>query len=163
MLAQYRPDVARVAEETVVNLKDLESRIEILKNDLAQLCLSIGHPEAARVAATPARWVPQIAGIGAQGAFGSQGVFGQVPIGSQSPYGSQTPFGAQSLMYPNVPNLSPFATFGLTNPLSSAFANPLVNPFATQSFVNPLAAQSFVNPLAAQSFVNPLAAQFRPF
>lgn len=102
MIAQYRPDIARVAEETVVNLKELENRLEIMKNELAWLCTSIGHPEAARLAATPVRAAynnPYALSIGATSALG----------------------GLYSL--PQVPGVSPLAAqFGLVNPVAAALA-----------------------------------------
>src|ERR1041385_1808156 len=67
MIAQTRPDIANVTEQTVLALKDPESRIGVLKCDLAVLCQNLGHPEAARIAASPS---------GAYGAPGFPGVPG---------------------------------------------------------------------------------------
>jgi hypothetical protein len=141
MFAQqtYRPEIARVAEETVLNLKQLESRIEVLKNDLAALCTVIGHPEAARVAVTPTSWLgvtqPHLTGsfgsinplamVNPQ--FGLQGFppqfapqFGQQGVGFPSPYGSN--FG-----------ISPYASFGAT-PFGASLSPigispPFVSPY----------------------------------
>lgn len=129
MFAQqsYRPEIARVAEETVLNLKQLESRIEVLKNDLAALCTVVGHPEAARIAVTPTSWLGVTAphltqgGLGL-GNLGNLGIspYGQVPFqgigqGIGQPFGHQgfgTPFGSSlgisPLVSPWTQGISPF-------------------------------------------------------
>lgn len=133
----FRPEIAKVAEETVLNLKALENRIEVLRNDLAALCTVIGHHEAARIAATPASWLSvtqpySAAGIAAQTAITPgmvSPVFGQLPqwpaVGPlgvpqgagippyASPYGSLGSYG--------VPFSAPF----------SPFVGPLATPFST--------------------------------
>jgi hypothetical protein len=125
--------IARVAEETVLNLKQLESRIEILKNDLAQLCLAVGHPEAARIAATPV----QMLGPGVTGnvgfvnpgisspltpAFGNLGGIGGYP---QQPYATpwQTGFGSPATS--GSPWQTPVGSYG-------APGTPFVTPFGYQ-------------------------------
>jgi hypothetical protein len=132
MIAQYRPDIARAIEETVVNLKGLEQTLEILRNDLAWLAQSIGHPQAAQVALTPTRTLaiagasPFAAGIGQPGTFGLSANAGQVPMfGFQpTPFGASVPpanvpyaglpYGSPMLGYPNmgavpgaIPNVGP--------------------------------------------------------
>lgn len=120
MIAQYRPDIARVAEDTVLNLKELENRIEILKNDLAVLCTNIGHPEAARIAATPARWL----GAG----------YGAVPT-TLGPLGQVTPFaGVSPAMVPSVPPVTGVPT---VSPFGTPFASPFASPFVTSGFAQP--------------------------
>jgi hypothetical protein len=118
------PEIARVAEETVLNLKQLESRIEVLKNDLAHLCAAVGHPEAARLAVTPVPWLRlgQFASP-----YGNVGSFG--PLGSISPYGNA--------------GVSPYQGFGITpysapTPFPTAFATPFGNPLVTGSPFTPL-------------------------
>jgi hypothetical protein len=104
MIAQYRPEIARVAEETVVNLKELEGRIETLKGDLAALCSVIGHPAAAHLAVTPARLVSPTLGLGS--------VFGSALA---SPFGLGTP-----------------GTFGNVAPWANPYTTPFAAPFASQ-------------------------------
>ncbi|MDX1610865.1 MAG: hypothetical protein R3185_00765 [Candidatus Thermoplasmatota archaeon] len=48
-----RPDIASTLDETVLNLKELEGRIQFLKQGLVNLSNSIGHPNAARLALAP--------------------------------------------------------------------------------------------------------------
>jgi hypothetical protein len=87
MIAQLRPDIATATEQTVLNLKELETRISLLKNDLAWLAQGIGHAEAARIAASPGPNVATPFGAVGVGAFGSplafQGFTGQ-SIASQA-------------------------------------------------------------------------------
>lgn len=117
MFAQqpYRPEIARVAEETVLNLKQLESRIEVLKNDLAALCTVLGHPEAARIAVTPASWLGVTAPHLAQDyrSLSGVGTLGMNPlIQSQVPFQGQAPFQGQGFgisPFGQVPGASPFA------------------------------------------------------
>jgi hypothetical protein len=136
-----RPEIARVAEETVLNLKQLETRIEVLKNDLAALCTVIGHPEAARVAVTPASWLgvtaPHLTGQVGTLSVGSQGLLGQ-----QNPYlsgiGGSNPMlsGIQGGISPLTQGISPFGISPLTqgiSPLTQGFS-PLTqgfSPYAT--------------------------------
>jgi hypothetical protein len=121
MIAQYRPDIARVAEETVVNLKEMESRIDVLRSDLASLCTVLGHLAAAQVAVTPARLLP--------GSLGISPLASTLGFGPPSPYqavspfaGAGNPFGAATLFATGSP--APFA-----NPFGS-FASPWATPFA---------------------------------
>lgn len=129
MIAQYRPEIARVAEETVVNLKGLETQIDTLKGDLAALCTVIGHPAAAQIAAAPARLVGPALGISP--AFSTLGTFGIGNVGlgnlafgnlgiapwgtpyGVSPFVGGVPFGVNPLVG-GVPNtlglgLTPYA------------------------------------------------------
>ena len=117
MIAQYRPDIARAVEETVVNLKGLEQTLEILRNDLAWLAQSVGHPQAAQIALTPARalGIGQIANVGALPNLGNVGMVGQTPYA--------TPF-----QTPNaVPNVGPIGTIGQV-PYAAAIQTPFATP-----------------------------------
>ncbi|MCA1814333.1 MAG: hypothetical protein LC624_10360, partial [Halobacteriales archaeon] len=108
MIAQYRPEIARLAEQTVVSLKECETRLELLRNDLATLCGVVGHPAAAQLALTPARLLGP--GLGSFGAGPTQ----QQP--SPSAYGSLSPWGSSWG--------SPWS-----NPVSAPFPAPLPSPF----------------------------------
>lgn len=130
---QSRPDIARVAEETVLNLKQLESRIEVLRNDLAALCTVLGHPEAARIAVTPPSWLgitPQTApgsfsGLGSVGSFGHLGHPGQgQPHPGFNPYASQAPLG-------NVSPQTGQGTFGQLGQFGQGQPTPGMNPYAS--------------------------------
>jgi hypothetical protein len=97
---QVRPEIVRAAEETVTNLKQLEGRIEVLKNDLAMLCNVLGHPQAAALAITPVQQLAVQAPwlLGNVGTFGTQGLGSQVPfLGAGVGLGSQVPFGVGGL------------------------------------------------------------------
>lgn len=118
MIAQYRPDIARVAEETVVNLKSLENSIEVLRNDLAWLCQSIGHPEAARLALTPTRFPAVGGGLG----IGATTSLLNPALG----FASGLP-----LTHPALAAGLPFAT---TNPAIAFAGLPTINPYAA---INP--------------------------
>ncbi len=144
MIAQYRPDIARVTEETVVNLKELESRMEVLRNDLAWLCTTLGHPEAARVAATPVR---------------SVGIPSALPIGTAGLLGVSTPL--QNMLAAQYAGISPFASGvpGSGQSWSPIAGIPTASGIATGAAFNPLA--SLVNPAAA--LLNPAAAYANPF
>lgn len=140
---QFRPEIARVAEETVLNLKQLESRIDVLKNDLAALCTVLGHPEAARIAVTPPAWLginPQLPygnfGQGGLGTFGSQGPFGLGNTGSfpgagATPFPSQVPWGTHSPWTTGVvPGMVPGMTPGVPQ-----FGAPFVgSPYGISPF-----------------------------
>lgn len=132
MIAQYRPDIARAVEETVVNLKALEHTLEVLRNDLAWLAQTVGHPQAAQLVLTPSRNL----GIGAQG---SLGISPQIPGQLQNPY--MMPFGAfgpqAAIPSVGVPFASqwgpiqtgnPFAQPGVTNPFQGPIQSTL--PYA---------------------------------
>jgi len=121
MYPNLRPEIARVAEQTVVNLKELEGRIEVLKNDLAALCTAVGHPEAARLAVTPAAWLNLPPNV-PQGSFGS--------IGGQGSLG--TPYATQGFGQPGLG--SQFGQPGI----GPQFGQPLGVPFATPYGVGPL-------------------------
>jgi len=111
MFAQYRPDIVRAVEETVANLKGLEHTIEILRNDLAWLAQSIGHPQAAQIALTPTRSLvanPALAGTNplVQAPYATP--YGFTPQIGAGPMA--VPFGAYA--YPSV--VSPFAGYPQT-------------------------------------------------
>lgn len=111
------PNIARVAEDTVLNLKQLESRLGVLCNDLAQLCTAVGHHEAARIAVTPAAWL----GIGQQGIspFSNVGTVGSFGVsGITTPFQGVSPYGVQP-----TPWATPYATPYQT-PIATPFANP---------------------------------------
>jgi len=150
MIAQYRPDIARVAEETVLTLKDLESRTEVLKNDLAILCMNLGHPEAARIAASPSRWN---ASIGTP-----FGIAGSSMLNALNPYAAQPGIQASSLLgaYPSGIG-SPISALGIQTPFASPFAS--INPFVSAPFVGSPFAQ--VPPYGALSALS--ATPFAPF
>ena len=86
MIANYRSEIARVAEETVANLKGLETQIEVLRNGLAWLCQSIGQPDAARWALMPSRGIST-----AGGAYGVSGALSNLPFGPIPTMAPQVP------------------------------------------------------------------------
>lgn len=170
MFAQqtYRPEIARVAEETVLNLKQLEVRIEALKNDLASLCTVLGIPEVARIAVTPPSWLgitqPHVSSGFPGATLGVQGM-GQVPWGTHvgTPFGSPhsvapgSPYGSQGFS-PYTQGSSPFQGQGI--PQAQGF-NPYtqgINPYASQG-INPQT-QGF-NPYTQG--ISPYASQGTPF
>jgi len=128
MIAQTRPDIANVTEQTVLALKDLESRIGILKGDLAALCQGLGHPEAARIAAAPANY-PAYGALG----YGSSPNFFPTPT---APYGS----GANYSPSPSTP-FGP--AYGV--PWSGAWSSPS-NPVASQGWSSPTPWGTVANP-----------------
>lgn len=143
VIAQLRPDVVRLVEETVTNLKALENQIEIVKTDLASLCLQIGHPEAARIAATPIR-----------GLLSSTGALA-TPFGL-SPFATASPFAAPTAL-PNVglattPYLSSGAIVGAASPW-------VLSPYGTiaPSSFGP----AYASPLGAQLGFAPAFLPFR--
>lgn len=111
MIAQYRPEIARVAEQTVLGLKELETRLELLKNDLAALCTAVGHPPAAQLAVTPTRLLggPVIAPFGVAHAG---------PIGA---LGAPSPFA--------TPVAAPWAANPLATPFASVPGAPVLGGF----------------------------------
>ena len=128
MYPNLRPEIARVAEQTVVNLKELEGRIEVLKNDLAALCIQVGHPEAARLAATPVQWLGA-SSLTAQTLAGNLGAFqGISPMGA--PFAQSPPF-AQNTPFPqNAPFAqSPFS--GVASPFGASSAPFGISPFGS--------------------------------
>lgn len=120
MIAQYRPDIARAAEETVLHMKELENRIEVLRNDLAWLCQSVGHFEAARVAATPTR---SLGGTPAGGFYATGAL--------ANPYAAVPALGSTAGFLPG------FQTLGV--PGQQAFAVPSIysTPFGMVGALNP--------------------------
>lgn len=142
MIAQYRPDIARALEQTVVNLKGLEQTLEILRTDLATLAHSIGHPQAAQFVLTPTRGLGIVAAGGLNavnpnlmGWYGPQvGAFG--PIGAQTPYGSgfQTPYAGGPPQVGIGAIGTPHATPGIGFPnVGTPFVGqpPVTNPYAS--------------------------------
>jgi hypothetical protein len=124
MYAQQNPQIARVAEETVLTLKDLEQRLETLKTTIANVCVAIGHPEAARIAVTPAfgqgYGMQSVQGFG-QG-YGAQGMQGFSPTQGfghgVSPYTQAWNTGVQ------VPGLQGYGTVPQGPPWGSPFQTP---------------------------------------
>jgi hypothetical protein len=141
--------IARVAEETVLCLKDLESRIELLKNDLGVLCTSIGLPEVARIAVTPARWIdPRIAQI-ETARLGQLGIVS--PYQNVPSYGNVTPYQGFS---PNLGSISPFSLSPGIGQL--AFTPWTASPYGTipSSFIP---AYGNLAPTLGSPLVSPLA------
>lgn len=77
-ISATRPDIANTLETTVMTVRDLEDRIDLLKNDVFQLSTQLGHQRAAEVAASPSRFAalrtpglagPQAASVGGQQSF----------------------------------------------------------------------------------------------
>ena len=131
MIAQYRPDIARALEQTVVNLKTLEQSLEILRADLATLAHSIGHPQAAQLVLTPGRNLG-IVGAGAlntinplqAGAYGPQAVSPLGQFGQVGAYG-----GGFQIPFVGVPWQTP--GFGFPNVATPFVGQPNVaNPYA---------------------------------
>lgn len=126
MIGQTNPQLLRVVEETVANLKQLETCIETLRVDIAGVAQSIGHPEAAQRALSSGRalqgQLPFGAGGGQLPFTGAANIpnWGQTSSGIQSPYSSQNPYASQS-------------PYGVQSPY--AFQNPfaLRDPYALQS------------------------------
>lgn len=56
---QQTQAISQMVEQTVANLKELESRLDIFKSGLANLAQSVGNPQAAQVALTPASQLRQ--------------------------------------------------------------------------------------------------------
>jgi hypothetical protein len=135
MIAQMRPDIARITEETVLNLKELETRIDAVKNDLAWLCQSIGHSEAARVAASPTPGQLQL-------------------LASSSPLwaGAANPFAGQAIGgYSSPFGLSTYGPAAVT-PFATPFASPFASPFAQSPYAgSPLLAAGLQGSLAQQA------------
>ncbi|HEV8359031.1 MAG TPA: hypothetical protein VGR28_01105 [Candidatus Thermoplasmatota archaeon] len=147
MFAQQHP-IARIAEETVLNLKELETRCEVLKNDLAALCVNLGHPEAARLAVTPVALIDPRAQF-AQ-ATRTQALSGMPSSAIASPFGV-SPFG----------NVSPWPTTAQGAGPSASGATPWIG--SPQGYSSPYTAgvtpwvgapQSF-SPYAGISAYNP--------
>lgn len=156
--------IARVAEETVLNLKELECRIEVLKNDLAALCVNVGHHEAARISVTPVAAVDpraQIAQANRHAAlqgiptssivsqFPSPWLSGLTPFASASPYAAISPFAGISPF-----GASPFASFGTVNPFLGSVGSPWSTPYPSAyptPYATPFAAP-FASPITSPAF-----------
>jgi len=134
MIAQYRPEIARLAEQTVVNLKECESQLELLRNDLVALCATVGHPAAAQVAATPARLLPP--GIGTLGGIGIS------PVHQLSPYGNLAPWAT---------GVGPFAT-----PFAAPFPTPFPAPFGGPQSAVPAFGPAFHAPFPSLGSFGPI-------
>lgn len=146
-LAQTRPDLIETLDTTTMTVKDIEDRIELLKNDVAQLCTQIGHVQGAQFALSPSRLqaarsqaglgsaqqIPgqqaQLPGQEAQQIPGQQGQNpGQagavgVQAGLGSPYGlQQAPFEAAGLPQRTGVQQTTPGVSGTTSAASSPYA-----------------------------------------
>ena len=136
--------ITRIVEETVLKCKELEARLNVVNQDLAFLCESIGHPQAAQLARTPAELTPlaQAAAVPIGSTLGVGMIPGQVPYAGQVPF-AQVPWGGTP--YSSI--VSPYAS-----PLGIA---PFVPQFSTFAGVNP-----FVSPLSTLQGVSPFGNPF---
>lgn len=156
MIVQYRPDIARAAEETVSNIKELETRLEVIKNDLAWLCQSIGHLPAAQLALTPVRGLAMgIPGVPTVSPYGGSFVPNVAPIGLPQT-GTQAPwavpaFGAAGAIAPHLQS-------ALAQQLQAALAQQLQSGLAYTAGVNPFLAAGIpsLSPLATLPFYAPV-------
>jgi uncharacterized small protein (DUF1192 family) len=158
MIAQMRPDIATVTEQTVLNLKELEARIGVLKNDLAWLCQGLGHNEAARLAAAPAA-PPSLSNPSAN-PFTAMAAANPLAAGiAVNPYGGSgfavSPFAAwptqqgalQAFGAGFAPGYAAFASPAFGTPVS-AFNNAYGNAYGTYA-ATPFGATYGTTPFAA--------------
>lgn len=144
--SHFNPQLTRSIEETVMNLKALESCIDALRQDLAVVAQSTGNIEAAQRVLTPANLLASP--LAARATMGPQaslsGIQSQVPFAS--PYGrindpvesAVNPWAFSQTPYVN-PAVSPWAApsaYGqvppFASPYSSAIGSPYgFNPYAT--------------------------------
>lgn len=151
--AQFaKPELSRSLEDTVSNLRALESCIDALRNDLAVVAQSTGNLDVLQALATPNLRAP-IQGQIPNAAYAQQA---NVP-GIQDPYQTQlSPVAQQAAISPYMQQaISPYAQPG-------AFAPQMQTPFAPQASILPNAA--FRTP-SAQLATSPLAnpAAFSPW
>lgn len=79
MTHHLNPDIGTATDQTVINLKEVESRLVSLKNDLAWLCQGLGNVEAARIAASPVQ--PSLPGFTAFPGASAHVAYGNAPFG----------------------------------------------------------------------------------
>jgi hypothetical protein len=150
MIGQTNPQLIRIVEQTVTNLKQLESCIDALRVDLAGVAQSIGHPDAAARAITP------IQALTAQSPFAAAQIGALGQLGQFSPFSQASPFAnTASWASPYAAALSPLAA----NPWAAATLNPWasqanVSPYATQSIFSSVSPYASLSPYANQSLIS---------
>lgn len=171
------PELARSLEDTVSNLRALESCIDALRNDLSVVAQSTGNFEAVQALSASALRSP-VQGQIPSAAFANQAGF----AGIANPYEAQmSPFAQQAAFAPQsayASQMSPAAFAPQTAFRASAWAPRIQTPnhlLAQQAAISPWAQQAAISPWAqaasapwAQSnvpsfshslYANPLAQQ----
>jgi hypothetical protein len=173
-MTAIRNELANATEQTVLALKELETRIGVLKNDLAWLCQGIGHPEAARVAASPVPNVLSQAGIGSAFAPGLQAGYaigqGFQPIqpfqaGAVQPMAASIPqaFGAVAIHPAAAASLAAQQAQALAQGYSGIPAYPIAAPGLAGAAYGAPAFGAFGTPVTApfaQAFASPITQAF---
>ncbi|MFO1532800.1 MAG: hypothetical protein ABR562_03740 [Thermoplasmatota archaeon] len=126
MIAQTRPDIANITEQTVLALKDLESRISVLKGDLAVLCQGLGHPQAAQLAISP--W-----GSPTNAPIGNSQIGNPYATAQASPFIGATPWGP-AYAAPGAFAPSPYASYGAWSPYGPSPFAAIAAPWSQAAF-----------------------------
>lgn len=156
--AQFaKPELSRSLEDTVSNLRALESCIDALRNDLAVVAQSTGNLDVLQALSTPNLRAPNQGQI-PNAAFAQQA---NLP-GIQDPYQTQlNPLAQQAALSPYLQQaaISPYAQPGAYAPQAAAIAPQMQQtPFAPQASILPNAAfRTAGTQLASSPLANPAA------
>jgi hypothetical protein len=133
--AQPQQELVRVLGQTVWNLRELETRIQVLKQECAVLCSTLGIP-------------PHIVGLGITGAGSFGGLGGLGNVGSFGGFGSTGVQGVPGV--PGIQGINPMIggmnpLVGGINPLLGQGITPFANPYSTPGLqgINPLLQQGW--------------------